>query len=99
VYPQPTTRVDVNSSVLFYCVACGTPQPTVSWLQSGVRLVNGSSNVTIRRNPVTIDGVTFVQSLLEMCRVQGDDGAVYECFVENEAGSDTVPFNLIVEGT
>ena len=61
--------------------------------------MNGSGNVTIWRNPVTIEGATFVQSLLELCRVQEDDGAVYDCFAENEAGSHTIPFDLIVEGT
>ena len=45
---------------------------------------------------VTENGVTFVQSILELCSTEEADAGQYSCFAENTLGNDTASFVLTV---
>jgi len=45
---------------------------------------------------VTENGVTFVQSILELCSTEEADAGQYSCFAENTLGNDTTSFVLTV---
>ena len=41
-------------------------------------------------------GLSFVQSILELCRVKEPDAGQYSCFADNTIGNDTASFVLTV---
>ena len=87
--------MDAGNTITFVCVASGDPNPSISW-NRGDAVLNNDSRVTIYEDLVTEDGVTFVQSILELCSVEEADAGQYSCFVDNTFGNDTVSFVLAV---
>ena len=80
---------------VFVCVASGDPAPSISWSRGGAPLSNGT-RFSIYEELVTVNGVTFVESILVICSVEQGDAAQYSCVASNSIGSDTANFNLTV---
>ena len=97
VHPNQTTSVGVGNTITFVCVAYGIPDPSISWNRGDTTLSNGS-RVTIYEELLTDNGVTFVQSILELCSAEVEDAGQYSCFAENNLGNDTATFVLTVNG-
>ena len=79
---------------MFACVASGNPAPSLSWSTGGASLKNSSRFRIYEELRVTVNGLTFVQSVLEICNVEPDDAAQYICVADNTAC--TANFNLTV---
>ena len=97
VRPNQTIGADNGNTITFVCVAYGIPDPSISWNRGDTTLSNGS-RVTIYVEPLTDNGVTFVQSILELCSAEVEDAGQYSCFAENSLGNDTAAFVLTVNG-
>ena len=95
IRPNQTTAVDAGNTITFACVAYGDPNPSISWNTGGTPLSNGT-RVTIYEELVTENGVTFVQSILELCSAEEADAGQYSCFADNTLGNDTESFELTV---
>ncbi|KAL8612024.1 hypothetical protein ACOMHN_045379 [Nucella lapillus] len=76
-----TYHVTVGDEVLLRCQALGVPQPSLSWVLPGGRVVNGSTDsrhvVSLDSSAITIPGVRL--------RDQG----TYSCRADNALGFDT----------
>ena len=97
VRPNQTIGADNGNTITFVCVAYGIPDPSISWNRGDTTLSN-SSRVTIYDQLLTDNGVTFVQSILELCSAEVEDAGQYSCFAENTLGNDTAAFVLTVNG-
>ena len=95
IRPNQTTAVDAGNTITFACVAYGDPNPSISWNRGDTLLSNGT-RVTIYEELVTENGVTFVQSILELCSAEEADAGQYSCFADNTLGNDTESFELTV---
>ena len=99
IHPNQTFAVDAGNTIFFSCVAYGNPNPSISWDRWGTALSNGSQ-VTVHHEEVLVTnswrGLSFVQSILELCRVKEADAGQYSCFAENTIGNDTASFVLTV---
>ena len=73
------------------CAASGDPSPSIEWFYNGTMLSN-DTEVTILYELVEIGGVTFAQSILEVCGVEGEDSGEYSCTASNSLGEDTATF-------
>ena len=87
--------VDEGSTVLAVCVGTGFPQPSISWSLNGNQLDN-DSRVTIYEEVTVQAGMTFVESILEVCGVTLLDGGLFECTVSNRLVNSTANFTLTV---
>ena len=90
-----TNEIDAGSAISLTCVAYGIPIPSISWNNRSTLLRNGS-RVTIYEVLLTENGVTFVQSILQLCGAVEADTGQYSCFTNNTLGNDTAPFDLTV---
>ena len=97
VHPNQTTSVGVGNTITFVCVAYGIPDPSISWNRGDTTLSNGSQ-IFIYKVLLVQDGVKYVQSIIELCSVEEEDGGQYSCFAENTIGNDTATFVLTVIG-
>ena len=95
IRPNQTTNVDAGNTIVGVCVAYGDPNPSITWNRGGTALSN-DSRVTIYEELVTENGVTFVQSIIEVCSAEVSDAGQYSCFTENTFGNDTAVFELTV---
>ena len=95
IRPNQTTSVDAGNTIVGVCVAYGDPNPSITWNRGGTALSN-DSRVTIYEELVTENGVTFVQSIIEVCSAEVSDAGQYSCFTENSFGNDTAVFELTV---
>ena len=95
IRPNQTTTVDAGSTITFVCVASGDPNPSISW-NRGDTVLNNDSRVTIYEDLVTENGVTFLQSILELCSTEKADAGQYSCYADNTFGNDTASFVLTV---
>ena len=91
-----STSVNVGSTVLITCVASGDSPTFITWSNQSEPQLTNSSRVTIYEELVTEGGVTFVQSILEICSVQETDASNYTCSAENDFGTDSATFELTV---
>lgn len=99
IVPEDIIATEGNTLILT-CVAHGTPNPEVGWLKDGMNLVN-DSRVFIYNECIEVDGLWFVQSILEICDldVQADTGN-YSCQATNGGDmsyTETRSFSVVVE--
>ena len=97
VHPNQTTSVGVGNTITFVCVAYGIPDPSISWNRGDTTLNNGSQ-IFIYEVLLVQDGVKYVQSIIELCSIEEENGGQYSCFAENTVGNDTATFVLTVIG-
>jgi len=97
IHPNQTTALDAGNAVNFTCVAYGIPNPSVSWKKDNTLLSN-ASRVTIYEQLLTENGVTLVQSTLELSSAEETDAGQYSCFADNTLGNDNASFVLTVVG-
>ena len=95
IRPNQTTSVDAGNTIISVCVAYGDPNPSITWSR-GDAVVSNDSRVTIYEELVTENGVTFVQSIIEVCSAEETDAGQYSCFAENAFGNDTAVIELTV---
>ena len=93
--PNQTTTLDAGNAVSFTCVAYGVPNPSISWNRGNILLTNGSQT-TIYKELLIENGVTFVQSILQLCNAEVAEAGQYSCFANNTIGRDTASFELAV---
>ena len=86
------TAVDAGYTITLACVAYGDPHPSISWNRGDTPLSN-DSRVTIYEELVTENGITFMQSILELCSAEVVDAGLYS---SNTLGNDTTSFVLTV---
>ena len=89
--------MEAGSTTILTCVGFGNPTPYITWRRGATELSNGS-RTTIYEELVMENGVTFVQSILEICSVGEADGGQYSCTVGNTLGNASVNFELSVSG-
>ena len=58
--------------------------------------MNYSQWITIHEEEFEEGGITFVQSVLQICSVKTNDTGVYSCIADIEGSNDTASFELIV---
>ena len=97
VRPNQTTSAGVGNTITFVCVAYGIPDPSISWNRGDIVLNNGSQ-IIIHEVLLALDGVKYLQSILELCSVEEEDAGQYSCLTENSIGNDTAAFALTVNG-
>ena len=97
IAPQNTSVVAGNTIVMA-CVGSGSPTPSLNWSRNGMELTN-DSRFTIYNELVTENGVTFIESILEICSIGEADAGEYTCAVANQAGADTVTVQVTVTGS
>ena len=85
-----------DETVLFTCVAYGDLPLTISWSREGSVLMNDSQRVAIYEEEVEEGGITFVQSILQICSAESDDAAIYNCTAGNDVDNVTANFELTV---
>ena len=98
LYPVDPTDVPVGDTVLLTCVANGDLPLSISWSREGTVLMNDSQRITIYEEEIEEGGITFLQSILQICSIGSDDAGVYSCITENDASNDTASFELTVAG-
>ena len=95
-----STSVNESSTVFFACVASGDSPTFITWSNQSQSQLTNNSRVTIYEELVTVGGVTFIQSVLEVCSVQEADASNYTCSAENDFGTDNATFELtVIKGT
>ncbi len=96
--PEDVT-VEAGSTVLITCVAYSEATTSITWIRDSdqTTLDNSTgSQVTVYEELVTEGGLTFVQSILEVCSVEDGDSGSYTCVASNEFRNDSSTFNLTV---
>ena len=98
-----------GSSVNFTCAATGKPRPAISWFRNDSKLLTnhlsgGGIPVVITNSVMGNCTITdppsqcVSSSTLQILNTRAVDSGEYTCIASNEAGSDTVMINLIVNG-
>ena len=82
--PPKNMAAPERGEVIFECEAYGSPAPNVVWMKNGDRLIATEYFQITSDNSLKILGL-----------VKSDDG-VYQCLVENRAGSVQAAAQLIV---
>ena len=94
--PVDPTDVPYGDTVLLTCVANGDLPLSISWSREGTVLMNDSQRIAIYEEENEEGGITFIQSILQICSIGPDDAGVYSCIAENDASNDTASFELNV---
>ena len=80
--PPKFTKIPVdikwttNKPIIFHCAATGLPRPTISWLKNGKPLITNNRT-----------SVTPYEGGADLTLSGNHKTAMYQCFVQNEAGS------------
>ena len=96
VLTPPNSEVNATDTVLLTCVAYGALPLNISWSREGSVLMNDSQRITIYEEQFEENGITFTQSILQICSTQIDDSGVYSCSADNRAGNSRSTFELLV---
>ena len=96
IQPPPLTDVPDGNTILLTCVAYGELPLGISWSREGSLLMNNSQRIVIYEEEFEEGGITFVQSVIQICSAEADDAGVYNCTAENEVDSVSASFELTV---
>ncbi|XP_065892549.1 peroxidasin-like [Dysidea avara] len=105
--PTDTMFIVSGSSVNFTCAATGKPRPAINWFRNDNKLLtnhlsDGGVPVIITNSIMGNCTITdppsqcVSSSTLQILNTRAVDSGEYTCIASNEAGSDTVMVNLIV---
>ena len=95
VITSDNVTVDAGNTVLFACVGYGTPDPDITWTRGGNQLTN-DSRIIIYEKLLTEGGVTYAQSILQLCSAEVTDAGLYSCNMSNMLGNTSSNFELNV---
>ena len=95
IYPEKDVHVDANDTVTFTCVVHGSPLPHFTWSKNGINLHN-DSQMTMREKQLTLRGISFTESVLEICGTKEEDSGMYSCTATNGYRIDSFKFNVSV---
>ena len=96
VVVAPTNyTIDEMSTLIAVCVGTGFPQPSITWSVNGL-LLELSDRINVTEEVSEVNGVTFVQSILEVCSVTILDSGLYQCMVANQLVNDSTYFDVTV---
>ena len=90
IHPDVRTEVEIDSTLIFTCLAIGRPLPFINWTNNGTTPVNNST-VLIYRQLITKGGITFVRSSLESCATNSNN---YRCITNNTVGVEIFNFGI-----
>ena len=94
--------VKKGSNVSIGVIAEGNPRPTLEWaLSSKGKLLDGSLSQRVRLSSIESQssaGVPCVTSSITLRDLQIDDSGTLTACAANDAGSDSISFNLVVKG-
>ena len=100
VIKPPDTDAPYGSTVLFTCVGFSEEddeQTNIIWLKdSEVIDPISSENVSVYEGTITIEGVNFTRSILELCSVTFEDDGLYSCVANDSVGNGSAEFSLTV---
>ena len=98
VAPSDSLEVDAGTTVTYVCVAFGVDEPPNIFWQFGDTLLSNDTSalVTVYESEVVENGLTFTQSILELCSVEVDNAGEYSCTANNSRGSNSSSFTLNV---
>ena len=98
VAPTDSLEVDAGTTVTYVCAAFGEDEPpNILWQFNDTLLNNDTSAlVTVYESEVMENGLTFTQSILELCSVEVDNAGEYSCTANNSRGSNSSSFTLDV---
>ena len=99
VAPTDSLEVDAGTTVTYVCVGFGGDEPpNILWQFGDTLLSNDTSAlVTVYDSEVVENGLTFTQSILELCSVVVNDTGEYSCTASNSRGSNSSSFTLDVK--
>ncbi len=98
VAPEDITT-EAGSTVFITCVAYSENTPSITWIQNDNQTIldnSTSTRVTVYEELVTEGGLTFVQSILEVCSVEVADSGSYSCVASNGVRNDSTSFELTI---
>ena len=73
------------SNITLNCVAFGVPAPNITWFNSVNDEVTDSNRMLINTSYyVHATGLVTVTSILEILKLQNEDGGLYHCTADNE---------------
>ena len=98
IHPESNVEVDNGHTTLYFCASYGFPLPSISWVRNGSTLANGS-HTSINQSLVSVGGVTFVKSSLEVCGVEENNDTLYVCIADNEINMANFEISLLVAAT
>lgn len=87
--------VDAGEILALPCVAFGIPGPSVFWQRNGVNLSNDNRTTIIQRT-VTLNGLIYSGSILEICNLGEEDSTSYSCNAINTYASVSSAFDVVV---
>lgn len=82
-----------NTLMIWRCIAVGYPLPNITWSRNGDPISPNKMSTTIFKK----QGITFVQSTLELCI---DDTALgqYMCIATNSHTTANIAYNVFSNG-
>ncbi len=88
-----------GGGALLLCVGYGVNNTDINiiWSRMG-RTISNSSSATITEENLFQGGRTFLQSYLQLCELQYEDGGEYTCLVTNGTQSSEGSLLVTVEG-
>ena len=98
VAPTDSLEVDAGTTVTYICVGFDEDEPpNILWQFNDTLLSNDTSVlVTVYDSEVVGNGLTFTQSILELCSVEVENTGEYSCTASNSRGSNSSSFTLNV---
>ena len=98
--PSTGVEVDAGSTVYYVCVGYDDEfdPPNIIWKFRDTLLTNDSLLVNIYTKPLTLNNLTFTQSILELCGVQVQNNGGYSCSAIGSTNS-THSFDLKVKAS
>ena len=84
-----------GDTVMLTCVSYQSP---ITWSQEGVELVNDSMRITVYQDQIEENGLSFYQSILQICSTESSDSGTYSCNADGgDRGNSSISFQLTVQ--
>ena len=92
------TDAPYGSTVLLTCTAFSDDDdyPDITWFRNSEPVTNSSEVATVYTEPITVGGINFTRSILELCPVTLSDEGTYSCVATDSIGTDSANFSFTV---
>ena len=96
IRPPDSSTATETQTVRFTCAAYGVPTPTIKWRRGNedldILLADPDSGLKTYDQTMTVNGVVFAVSVLEMCGVNQTSSTAFTCWASNGVtGSGVAP--------